>query len=108
MRLGANLEIAYFDQLRRQLDESKSVQHNVADGYDTLQIGDKTQHVIGYLKNFLFTPERSQTPVRFLSGGERNRVLLAKLFAKTGQRHRAGTNRPMTWIPRPSKYWKNG
>ncbi len=82
VRLGANLEIAYFDQLRRQLDEDQSVEFNVADGYDTVQIGGKPQHVIGYLKKFLFTAERARTPVRFLSGGERNRILLAKLFAK--------------------------
>lgn len=82
VRLGANLNIAYFDQLREQLDEEKSVQENVADGYDTIKMGDRSQHVIGYLQNFLFTPERARTPVKFLSGGERNRILLARLFAK--------------------------
>lgn len=83
VRLGSNLEIAYFDQLREQLDEEKSVQENVADGYDMIKMGEHSQHVIGYLQNFLFTPERARTPVKFLSGGERNRILLAKLFAKT-------------------------
>jgi ABC transport system ATP-binding/permease protein len=82
IRHGTNLEIAYFDQLGEQLDEQKTVQDNVADGYDTIQIGGSHQHVVGYLKNFLFSAERARTPVRFLSGGERNRVLLAKLFAK--------------------------
>ncbi len=82
VRLGTNLQIAYFDQLRQQLDEEKSVQENVGDGYDTIQFGSGRRHVIGYLQDFLFTPERARTPVRFLSGGERNRVLLAKLFAK--------------------------
>ena len=83
VRNGTNLEIAYFDQLRVQLDEEKTVQENVGDGYDNVNVGGKPQHVIGYLQNFLFSPERSRTLVRFLSGGERNRVLLAKLFAKT-------------------------
>ncbi|MGD9647221.1 MAG: ATP-binding cassette domain-containing protein [Pirellulales bacterium] len=82
VRLGTNLQIAYFDQLREQLDEARSVQDNVGDGYDRLQFGGSSRHVIGYLQDFLFSPERSRTPVRFLSGGERNRVLLAKLFAK--------------------------
>jgi ATP-binding cassette subfamily F protein uup len=83
VRQGSNLEIAYFDQLREQLDEEKSVQENVADGYDMIKMGERSQHVIGYLHNFLFTAERARTPVKFLSGGERNRILLAKLFAKT-------------------------
>lgn len=82
VRLGTNLQIAYFDQLRAQLVDEKTVQENVADGYDTIRVGGKTKHVIGYLQDFLFTPERARTPVRFLSGGERNRILLARLFAK--------------------------
>ena len=82
VRTGSNLDIAYFDQLRDQLDESKTVQENVGDGYDTIGEGEHKQHVIGYLQNFLFSPERARTPVKFLSGGERNRILLAKLFAK--------------------------
>ncbi|MEX2112021.1 MAG: ATP-binding cassette domain-containing protein [Pirellulales bacterium] len=81
-RLGTNLQIAYFDQLREQLRPDASVQENVGDGYDTVSIGGKARHVIGYLEEFLFSPERSRTEVRFLSGGECNRVLLAKLFAK--------------------------
>ncbi len=81
-RLGTNLEIAYFDQLREQLDENASVQDNVGDGYDTVNIGGNVRHVIGYLGEFLFSPERSRTAVKFLSGGECNRVLLARLFAK--------------------------
>jgi ATP-binding cassette subfamily F protein uup len=82
IRLGTNLQIAYFDQLRMQLDEDKTVQENVGDGYESVQAGGQTKHVLGYLQDFLFTPERARTPVRFLSGGERNRVLLARLFAK--------------------------
>jgi len=82
VKLGTNLQIAYFDQLRQQLVDDASVQDNVGDGYDTIRIGGGSRHVIGYLRDFLFSPERARTPVRFLSGGERNRVLLAKLFAK--------------------------
>ncbi len=80
--LGTNLQIAYFDQLREQLNEEASVQDNVGDGYETIHLGGSSRHVIGYLQDFLFTPDRARTPVKFLSGGERNRVLLAKLFAK--------------------------
>jgi ATP-binding cassette subfamily F protein uup len=82
VRLGTNLRIAVFDQLRDQLDDEKTVADNVADGYETVQIGGQPRHVIGYLQDFLFTPDRTRTPVKFLSGGERNRVLLARLFAK--------------------------
>lgn len=82
VRLGTNLQIAYFDQLRQQLNEEASVQDNVGDGYETVQVNGSPRHIIGYLRDFLFTPERARTPVRFLSGGERNRVLLARLFAK--------------------------
>ena len=83
VRLGANLEIGYFDQLRRQLADDATVQQNVGEGYDTVQVGGTSRHIVGYLRDFLFSPERARTPVRLLSGGERNRVLLAKLFAKT-------------------------
>jgi ATP-binding cassette subfamily F protein uup len=82
VRLGTNLQIAYFDQLREQLKEDQSVQDNVADGYQTVEINGRPRHIIGYLQDFLFSPERARMPVRFLSGGERNRILLAKLFAK--------------------------
>jgi ABC transport system ATP-binding/permease protein len=82
VRLGTNLQIAYFDQLRQQLNDEASVQDNVADGYDTVRVGDSPRHVIGYLQGFLFSPERARMPVKFLSGGERNRLLLAKLFTK--------------------------
>ena len=82
VRLGTNLQIAYFDQLREQLDPERTVEENVGDGYQTIQINGGSKHVLGYLQDFLFTPERARTAVKFLSGGERNRVLLAKLFAK--------------------------
>lgn len=82
VRLGTNLQIAYFDQLRQQLDEDQSVQDNVGDGSASIQFNGQSRHVIGYLQDFLFSPEQSRGLVRYLSGGERNRVLLAKLFAK--------------------------
>ncbi len=82
VKTGTNLEIAYFDQLRAQLDEERSVQDNVADGHDQVTIGGKSKHVISYLQDFLFAPERARSPVKALSGGERNRLLLARLFAQ--------------------------
>jgi len=82
IRLGTNLQIAYFDQLRVQLNEDQTAQENVAEGAENVQIGGKAKHVLGYLQDFLFSPERARTLVRFLSGGERNRLLLARLFAK--------------------------
>ncbi len=82
VRLGTNLQVAYFDQLRGQLDDAQTAEQAVADGYDTIKIGGGTRHIIGYLRDFLFTPDRARTPIQFLSGGERNRLLLAKLFAK--------------------------
>ncbi|HEY6873263.1 MAG TPA: ATP-binding cassette domain-containing protein [Geobacteraceae bacterium] len=82
VQLGTRLEVLYFDQLRDQLDMQKTVQENVGEGNDTLTINGKPRHVIGYLQDFLFTPERARTPVHILSGGERNRLLLAKLFAR--------------------------
>jgi len=82
VRLGSNLQIAYFDQLREALDEDATVQQNVGGGSDTITINGSDKHVIGYLQDFLFTPDRARTPVKYLSGGERNRVLLARLFSK--------------------------
>lgn len=82
IRQGTKLEIAYFDQLRDSLDGEKSVQDNVAYGTDTVKIGNKSKHIMGYLQDFLFTPERARTQVKFLSGGERNRVLLARLMTQ--------------------------
>ncbi|MBF0180384.1 MAG: ATP-binding cassette domain-containing protein [Magnetococcales bacterium] len=80
IRLGTNLEVAYFDQLRAGLEEDKSVADNVANGRVMVTHGGESRHIIGYLQDFLFTPDRARTPVRVLSGGERNRLLLAKLF----------------------------
>jgi len=79
---GTKLDIAYFDQLRGQLDPEKNVQDNVADGNDHVTINGMPRHVISYLGDFLFSPQRARTPVKALSGGERNRLLLAKLFTK--------------------------
>ncbi len=80
MRQGTGLEIAYFDQLRDQLDPDQTVFDSIADGADFVDIGGERKHVLGYLRDFLFPPERMRTPVRALSGGERNRLLLARLF----------------------------
>lgn len=82
VRLGTNLEIAYYDQLREQLDEEKTVIENVAQGSETILLNGKPRHIIGYLQDFLFTPDRARTPVKVLSGGERNRLFLARLFTK--------------------------
>ncbi len=82
VKLGAKLEIAYFDQLRGALREDESVQDNLADGSDKVEINGNTKHVISYLQDFLFTPDRVRQPVRSLSGGERNRLMLAKLFSR--------------------------
>ncbi|MCP4095858.1 MAG: ATP-binding cassette domain-containing protein [Planctomycetaceae bacterium] len=82
IKTGTNLEIAYFDQLREQLDGEATVQENVGDGSDSILINGTKKHVLGYLQDFLFAPERARTQVKFLSGGERNRILLARLFAK--------------------------
>ncbi|MBU3071237.1 ATP-binding cassette domain-containing protein [Aestuariicella sp. G3-2] len=82
VQCGTNIEIAYFDQLRDQLDLEKNAVDNVSEGRDSITIGDRTRHIISYLSDFLFTGDRARTPLKALSGGERNRVLLAKLFSK--------------------------
>lgn len=82
IKTGTNLNVAYFDQYRSTLDEEKTVQDNVSGGRDMLEIGGKSRHVISYLQDFLFAPERCRQPVKALSGGERNRLLLAKLFTQ--------------------------
>ena len=82
IKLGTRREVIYFDQLRDQLQLDKSVQENVGEGNDTLIINGQPRHIIGYLQDFLFSPERARSPVSILSGGERNRLLLAKLFTK--------------------------
>ncbi len=82
VKLGTKMEVAYFDQLRSQLDEEISVVDNVGQGKDYVEINGAEKHVMGYLQDFLFTPERARTPIKSLSGGERNRLLLAKLFTQ--------------------------
>ena len=82
VRHGTNLEIAYFDQLREQLDPERSVFDSIADGSEFVQIGNERRHVHGYLQDFLFSSDRARTPVRALSGGELNRLLLARLFTR--------------------------
>ena len=82
VRLGTRLEVAYFDQLRGQLDPDKSVIDNVSGGRESIEINGQSRHIISYLQDFLFSPERARTPVRALSGGECNRLLLARLFSQ--------------------------
>jgi ABC transport system ATP-binding/permease protein len=82
VRLGTKLEIAYFDQLRAQLDPEQTVIDSVAGGNEYLDFGGQRRHVLGLLQDFLFSPERARAPIRSLSGGERNRLLLARLFTK--------------------------
>ncbi len=81
LHLGTKLEIAYFDQLRSQLDGEKSVIDNLAGGREKITVNGSERHIISYLQDFLFAPDRARTPVKALSGGERNRLLLARLFA---------------------------
>jgi ATP-binding cassette subfamily F protein uup len=82
IKQGTNLEIVYFDQLRAQIDDNRTVADNINDGSESVMIDGRSRHVITYLQDFLFTPERARTPARVLSGGERNRLLLARLFTK--------------------------
>ncbi len=82
VRLGSKLSIAYFDQTREQLDLEKSAIDNIAGGRDFIDINGRSRHIISYLQDFLFSGERARTPIKALSGGERNRILLAKLFSK--------------------------
>ena len=82
VRLGTKLDIAYFDQTRDLLDPEKTAEENVGEGKTTIQVGGKSKHIIGYLQDFLFTPEQARSPIRYFSGGQRNRLLLAKLLAQ--------------------------
>lgn len=82
IKQGTAISVAYFDQLRVQLDETQTVMASVADGADYVTLGGKTKHVAAYLRDFLFSSERFNQPISSLSGGERNRLLLARLFAK--------------------------
>ena len=82
VRLGSQLVVGYFDQLRGQVDPEKSIIDNVSGGRESIDVNGRSRHIISYLQDFLFTPERARTPVKALSGGETNRVMLAKLFSQ--------------------------
>ena len=82
VRHGANVQVAYYDQQREQLDPERTVVDTVGDGNDRVTVAGRTRHVHGYLEDFLFPPERARSPVKALSGGERNRLLLARLFTR--------------------------
>src|SRR5205814_4146962 len=79
---GANVEIIYYDQEREQLDPERTIFDTVGEGNDTVTVNGRSRHVNAYLRDFLFPPERAQSPVKTLSGGERNRLLLARLFTR--------------------------
>ncbi len=82
IRLGTRLQVTYFDQLRQQIDDNKTVQENVGQGREILDLNGKSRHILSYLQDFLFTPDRARSPASMLSGGERNRLLLARLFTQ--------------------------
>lgn len=82
IKTGAQIKVAYFDQMKDQIDEQKSAIDNVGQGSLSIEAFGKTQHIISYMKSFLFTPERARSPVKYLSGGERSRLLLARLFTQ--------------------------
>ena len=79
---GTKINVAYFDQMREQLDEEATLADTISPGSDFVEIGNERKHVISYLEDFLFPPQRSRSPIKSLSGGERNRLLLARLFAR--------------------------
>ena len=81
--MGTRLKLAYFDQHRRELNPEKTVRENMTDGSDYVTVRGRSHHVIGYLKDFLFPPQRIDSPVQALSGGERNRLLLAKILRQS-------------------------
>ncbi len=83
VKLGTNIEFAYFDQMRAQLDPNQTAQDNVGGGAETITINGKPKHIISYMQDFLFSPKRARSPIKALSGGERNRLLLAKLFTQS-------------------------
>jgi ATP-binding cassette subfamily F protein uup len=82
VRRGTNLQVAYFDQMRAALDPERTVAETISPGSDWIEIGDSRKHVLSYLGDFLFSPQRANSPIKTLSGGERNRLLLARLFAR--------------------------
>jgi ATP-binding cassette subfamily F protein uup len=82
VRCGANVQVAYYDQQREQLDPERTVFDSIADGSETVTVNGRSRHVNGYLRDFLFSPDRSRSPVKALSGGERNRLMLARLFTR--------------------------
>ena len=82
VQLGTKLSVAYFDQMREQLNEEATLSDTISHGADFIEIGNERKHVISYLEDFLFPPQRARAPVKSLSGGERNRLLLARLFSQ--------------------------
>ena len=108
IRRGANVEVAYYDQHREQLDPERTVFETVGNGNDTVIVSGRSRHVNAYLRDFLFPQVRAQSPVKALSGGERNRLLLARLFTRVPPTCWSSTNRPTISILRPSNCSKRG
>ncbi|PIF64360.1 ATP-binding cassette subfamily F protein uup [Delftia sp. 60] len=105
VRLGANLQVAYFDQMRHQINMDATLEDFISPGSEWIEIGNQKKHVKSYLSDFLFSPARAHSPVRSLSGGERNRLLLARLFARPRMCW-FWTSRPTTSISRRWRCWK--
>src|SRR5690606_19603887 len=82
VKMGTNVQIAYFDQLQARLDPEQTLRENIGEGNEFVTINGRSRHVVGYLQEFLFTPLQANRAIKYLSGGERNRLLLAQLFAK--------------------------
>ena len=105
VRRGTNLSVAYFDQMRDQINLDASLEDFISPGSEWIEIGNRRTHVKSYLGDFLFSPARASSPVRSLSGGERNRLLLARLFARPAN-VLVLSNRPTTWTSTPWSCWK--
>jgi ATP-binding cassette subfamily F protein uup len=106
VRRGANVQVAYYDQQREQLDPDRTVVDTIGDGNDTVTVNGQPRHVHGYLQDFLFSPERARSPVRALSGGERNRLLLARLLTRP-RTSWCSTSRPTISISKHSSSSSN-
>ena len=105
IRLGTKLQVAYFDQMRAQLDDERTLAETISPGADWIETADGRKHVLSYLGEFLFPPQRANAPVKTLSGGERNRLLLARLFAQPANLS-CSTSRPTISTSSRSKSWR--
>ena len=106
VRLGTRLSVAYSDQLREGLDEERTVAENLGDGGDTVTVNGRPRHVIGYLQDVLFSPDRARSPVRVLSGRGAESPAAGEALHETVQSSSSSTNRRTTWTSRPWTCWK--